>query len=700
MTMKLVTDDQTVKDVEFDRILEWCSGFALSPKTEKRILRCLPSKNYERVEEQLDQVQELKMIRELDTGFPVLDFQDLEQELKFLKLKNSVIPLLGILKIHQASTLINDILSFFDFTNKRYSVLPEVFGDTYKTQEIVDPIEKVIDANGKIKDSASDDLKTIRASIISTKRKIQRNFEKELRRLAKTNLLSETRETVINNRRVLSVKSSYKKEFSGTMLGSSKTGSIVHIEPAINIELNLELDHLRIQEENEIRRILKELTAILASHHWLISAYDRSLHELDFINSKYRLAREMGAKKPRLTKAKRIEVEEAVHPILKKKNDSEKKKTFGQKVKLNTKQRMLVISGPNAGGKSITLKTLGLFQMMVQSGMFVPAKDDNAFYLFHHIYSEIGDNQSIENELSTYSYRLRRMKKFLNVANSETLLLMDEFGTGSDPDLGGALAEAFFEELYKKKVFSILTTHYSNIKSKAIELPEAINGCMLFNPQNLKPLFEFKMGSPGSSFTFEVAKINGVPNELIKNAKKKLDHEKLKFNELLSDLQKKTNRLEQRIKQNTEEAVKFKQKSEEIERSRTKLKSKYDKVNHTAQVQESEILAGKKMLEFIGKYKTTRGKKVNEELIKELTAYLKEQKTKEEVKRKAQNPRKKLTKKQVKSYKQNKIEIGSTVKIIATRQLAQVEEIQGKQATLIIGNNRIKVALDKLIWVK
>ena len=574
------------------------------------------------------------------------------------------------------------------------------FSDTYKTNEIIDAVEKIIDSSGAIKDSASSNLKSIRTSIKGTHRKIQRNFEKELRRLSKSNLLSDTKETVIGSRRVLSVKAAYKKQFSGTLMGTSKTGSMVHIEPSVNAELNNLMDQLRIEEENEIQKILRELTEFISSFKWLIEGYNKSLHDLDFINAKYKLSKDMDACMPKLTKKKEIILKKAVHPLLRKKNNQEKKPTYGQDIILNESQRMIVISGPNAGGKSITLKTLGLLQMMVQSGFFVSADWENSFYVFDRILSEIGDNQSIENELSTYSYRLQRMKKFLSTCNNKTLLLLDEFGTGSDPDLGGALAESFFESFYEKEVFTALTTHYNNIKSKAMELPNAINGCMLFNPDDLRPLFEFQMGSPGSSFTFEVAKNNGIPTKLIKNAKQKLDKEKLKFNELLADLQRKTNRLEQEIQRNKKESKYHSNKAEEIDAHRSKLTQKYEKINRTMQVKEAELLAGKKMLEFLSKFKTSRGKKNNEELMKEVLEYFKAQKTKKEAKKKANKPKRKLSQKQVKSYQQEKIVVGSQVKIIATRQLATVEEIKGNNTVLSVGNNRIKVGLKQLIWVK
>ena len=232
-----------------------------------------------------------------------------------------------------------------------------------------------------------------------------------------------------------------------------------------------------------------------------------------------------------------------------------------------------------------------------------------------------------------------------------------------------------------------------------MQLPEAINGCMLFNSENLEPLFEFKIGQPGSSFTFEVAKINGVPESLINKAKGKLNKEKLKLNELLSDLQKKTNTLDKEILSNKEEATHYKERSNDTLKTKEKLSYKFDKVNQTIQLHELQLSAGKKMLEFIDGFKNVKNKKVNLELIDQVMAYLKEQKTKKEVKKKIDKPKKKLSKKQVETYQQEKIDLGSQVKIIATKQIAIVEEIKGNQTTLSIGNTRIKVALDKLVWV-
>jgi DNA mismatch repair protein MutS2 len=272
--MKPTTDAQTLIDLEFDKILEWCAGFALSDRTKQKILNTSPLSDFDQLQESLSQLQDLKRIKDAERGFPSLEFEELDQELRLLKIKNAVVPLSGILKIHQASFLVNSIIEFFEeHAEQSYVDLEKVLANTYKTMDIIVPIEKVIDPSGQIKDSASTELKSIRDAIRSTQRQIKRNFDKELRKLSKTNLLSDTKETVINNRRVFSIKSSYKKQFPGLVLGSSKTGNVAHIEPEVNMALNVELDHLFIDEEKEIYKILRDLTKEMAAHDWLIRAY-------------------------------------------------------------------------------------------------------------------------------------------------------------------------------------------------------------------------------------------------------------------------------------------------------------------------------------------------------------------------------------------------------------------------------------------
>ncbi len=401
-----------------------------------------------------------------------------------------------------------------------------------------------------------------------------------------------------------------------------------------------------------------------------------------------------------------MELIDAYHPILRKTNTNHGKKTFPQQLKMDKFSRMLVISGPNAGGKSITLKTVGLLQVMLQSGLMVPVDPNSKMFFYKKILTDIGDNQSIENELSTYSYRLKRMNYFLNITNKRTLLLLDEFGTGSDPDLGGALAEVFFEELYNKKAFGVITTHYANIKLKADQLRNAINGCMLFDMETLAPLYKFSIGQPGSSFTFEVAQINGIPQEIIEEAKLKTDEKKIRMDRLLSELQKEKTHLERLNKEHisaqelAEEArLKYEQKKGLFDQ---KLRSQQDNIEKN----NKYLNAGKKMLGFLAQYKSnSRKKNVNQELMNEIGKYLAVEKSKEvETQKKKVAQAKKAKPKKIAPEKDNherhKIVVGSMVKLIATRQTGTVETVDGDNIAVLFGFMRMKVERSKLSFVK
>jgi DNA mismatch repair protein MutS2 len=463
-------------------------------------------------------------------------------------------------------------------------------------------------------------------------------------------------------------------------------------------------------ERKEIFRILQALTKEIAHHLPLIEAYQTLLVELDFIHSKTKLAIELNANLPGIVRSTRIELIDAFHPILWRSNKAQGKITLPQSLSLEPTSRMLVISGPNAGGKSITLKTIGLLQLMLQSGLLIPVHQNSKFCFFQQVLSDIGDNQSIENELSTYSYRLKRMKHFLNVANKRTLLLLDEFGTGSDPELGGALAEVFFEELYQKKSYAVITTHYATIKLRADRLTNAINGCMLFNTETLAPLYKFSIGQPGSSFTFEVAQMNGIPIDLIEKAKGKLDGERINMDKLLSEL----NREKMYLQRLNNEHIEAQELAEKARISYQERKDKFEERLKTQQdfIERNNIFlnTGKKMKSFIDRYQTTTRKKdANKPLIEEVRKYLMVEKAKiDEAKRKVElmkptiaKPIRKNAKKVVvvDNYQRDKIVVGSTVKMIETRQSGTVEEIKGHLLTVTFGFMRLKVEREKLMWI-
>ncbi len=706
-------DEQTIKDLEFSTIREWLVAYSIGETAKNRLQNLQPSNRFTEIQQELDRLNEFLSIRTEGENFPTLDFEELLPEIKLLPIQNAVLTQEGFSRLITASQIINSIIYFFDKREKDYPLLTNVIENAYFTTEIIDSIEKVFDRKGTIKDDASPFLYEIRQQLKVVKNQINKNFDKELRKLSKENVLGETREAFVNERRVLTVLSTHKRKIPGTVVGSSKTGSLTFIEPIANVSLNNEYELLSDDERKEIYRILQVLTREIAHLLPLIKEYQIILTEFDFINSKTKLALELNCCLPAIDSDEmRIELINVVHPILWKNNKIAGKKTLSQYLYMDKFSRMLVISGPNAGGKSITLKTIGLLQLMLQAGLLVPVDPNSKMCFFQQVLTDIGDNQSIENELSTYSYRLKRMKHFLKVSNRRTLLLLDEFGTGSDPDLGGALAEVFFENLYNKKSFGVITTHYANIKLKADQLKNAINGCMLFDTETLEPLYKFSMGQPGSSFTFEVAQINGIPIELIEEAKTRLDERKVSMDKLLSELQREKTYLERLNKEHIEaQIIAQKAKNEYLEK-KEKFETKLKQQQETIEVNNKFITSGKKLKQFIDRYQTKNRKKdANKPLIDEISKYISLEKGKieegirtEKLKAEAniKKPLAKRIKEQIErdEFQRSKISIGSIVKLISTKQSGTVEEINGELVTVIFGFMRMKVEIEKLMWIK
>lgn len=704
-------DTQTLHDLEFTTIREWLVNYGIGPTAKHRLSELVPGNYFPTIEVELKKVNEFLTIRQVGENFPALDFEELTAELKLLPIKNAVLQLDGYVRIIRASELVNALLYFFDKREKDYPLLSAEMENTYYTTELIDAIQKVFDRSGAIKDDASKTLSEIRQQIKTVRNQINRNFDKELRKLLKENVLGDTKEAFVNERRVLTVLSTHKRKISGMVVGSSKTGSLTFIEPTVNIPLNNELELLLDDERKEIHRILQELTRFLSNYLHLIQAYQKSLTEFDYLHAKTKLALEFDCCLPGISQETRLELIDAFHPILWKANKILGKKTFPQHVVMDKFSRMLVISGPNAGGKSITLKTIGLLQLMLQSGLLVPVNPNSKMCFFQQVLTDIGDNQSIENELSTYSYRLKRMNHFLKVANKRSLLLLDEFGTGSDPDLGGALAEVFFEELYNKKSFGVITTHYGNIKLKADQLKNAMNGCMLFDTDTLEPLFKFSIGQPGSSFTFEVAQINGIELSLIQDAKSRIDQKKVNMDKLLSELQREKTYLEKLNKEHIEAQA----HAEEARISYLEKKVRYEErlktQNETIERNNHFVNGGRKMQQFIDRFQlNSRKKGINQPLIDEVIKYLTVEKSKIETakrseKLKAQATAKRPIKKkkivpEKDPYDRHKIQIGSTVKLISTKQSGTVEAIEGELLTVVFGFLRMKVEREKLMWIK
>lgn len=674
-----------------------CIGDTARNQMEK----LMPIPRVKTLREALGRLDELFKIKTEGHAFPRIDFEELTAEIKLLEIQGSVLTEQSFQNILVASRLVNDLIYFFNKQEDLFPMLCAEMEQVYFTDDLIKPIERVFTARGEVKDDASPALSSIRKEIVSLRRKIARLFNKEMKRFIDKGFLGDVKEAYLQNRRVLAVQSSHKRKIAGAVQGHSKTGNLTYIEPQAVVSLNHELEMVHDDERKEVRRILSELTDEIRGHIHLVKAYQQILTSFDFLQAKARVAIDLNCSMPSLVDGRELELYRAYHPLLWMKNKAESKPTKPQNLKLTAKSRMLVISGPNAGGKSITLKTVGLLQLMLQCGLMVPVHVNSRMGFFQHILTDIGDNQSIENQLSTYSYRLKRMKHFLDTATEKSLLLLDEFGTGSDPELGGALAEVFFEELYGKGSFGIITTHYSNIKLKASELKQAMNGSMLFDKDSLAPLFQLDIGQPGSSFTFEVATINGISPKLIASAKSRLDSKKVKMDQLIADLQKEKSRIQTLTNKQQKAELAAKQAEHNFKVKLDKLEERDAAQTKLIEANNTLLHRGKKLESFI---KQIEPKGKNKEALEEVKKYLLVERGKQLDIAKAKELKEAEARKRNKKPKvrpnQHLIKVGSTVKLINGKERGTVLEMDKDYATVAFGVFKTRVKLNQLKFVK
>ena len=697
-------DEQVASDLEFDRIRSMLAAKALQPTAESRALALAPIKNSRSIRKTLSEIEELRRIKVEGEPFPALEFEEMQNEIRLIEIRDSVLDEGSFTKISRASHTVNQIVKFLQNKSAQYPRLNDIQKDLVYTKDLIDPIAKVFDAKGQISDNASPTLSTIREKMTGLRRKISRNFNSVMKDLQGKDMLADIREGFVNNRRALAVESTYKRRVNGNVLGSSTTGTITFIEPGAIIPLNHELEILRDDERKEKRRILKELTRIARRHLPLIRNYQAALIEFDWIQARTRLSIDFKACMPRISKHPGMHLIDSYHPLLVQTNLAMGIETHPQTIQLSKHGRIVVISGPNAGGKSITLKTVGLLQVMLQSGLLIPVDPKSEVGFFDSILTDIGDNQSIENQLSTYSYRLGRMRHFLKVSDAKSLLLLDEFGTGSDPELGGALAEVFFEELYERGVFGVITTHYANIKSRAAELKHAINASMLFNRETLAPLFKLEIGNPGSSFTFEVAETNGISPALISRAKSKLDIRKVELDALIGDLQKGKANLAKLTNRQLRAEVDAEKTTMEARKIKSQFSEKSVALNEATEAFNIAIARGKKLSQFIDRFKPGKN---NSALLEEINKFLAVENSRKEeaAQRSARNSARSKNAsiqadKRRPNHRSDEIKKGSTVKLRNGKERGEVISIQGKTATVMFGAFKTRVGINKLTFLK
>jgi DNA mismatch repair protein MutS2 len=716
----LAIPKKTLEDLEFDVVVENILTYCVTSHGKEKLNSLKPSLEFDQINFSLDLVSEYLSSMDNDNNFPNHFFESISKEIKIIQILNSQLEIDSFRKIKTVVELTILHIKFLKKFKTYYVNIYELTKDLDIVKEIVQEINSVIDKYGFIKDNATNDLLNIRNNINSTKSKIRQSFSSALNSNNSQGYLDEIKESLIDNRRVLAVKAMYRRKVKGQMMGSSKTGSIVYIEPQETLIQSRKLQDFLYDENEEIKKILKNLTSFLQPYCTTLTDYQNYLTDIDVIYAKAKYAKEINALKPNVSPERITKIKDAFHPLLYSSNTKLNLKTYPQSISLDNNKRIIVVSGPNAGGKSITLKTIGLLQLMLQSGILIPVHHSTQMCVFDNIISDIGDNQSIENQLSTYSYRLKNMNSFLKKCNSKTLFLIDEFGTGSDPELGGALAEIFLEVFYERKSFGVITTHYSNLKLLANELPHMSNANMQFNDKTLEPTFNLVLGQAGSSFTFEVAQKNGIPYSIINRAKKKIERGKVRFDATIAKLQKQRVQLDKTASSLKQEEDKFKKENEKLILTNDKIKSKLINYQELFDSNQRMITVGNKLNDISERYFNNGKKRI---LISELLNLVdtlnskrkktnfskvklekrKVKKTKEVLDKELQSIRKEKKKNKLKPVKKlNNIvfKVGDKVRIEGSSTIGIIDNIEKNNAVVNYDTFTTKTNISKLEFVK
>ncbi|WP_295117181.1 MutS2/Smr-associated SH3 domain-containing protein [uncultured Chitinophaga sp.] len=646
----------------------------------------------------LQQAHEYKQLVLLQEHFPNDYILNLRNELRLLNIQGAVLAGDQVMQLRKLAESVGSIFRFFDADRQvTYAGLHGVVKDTHYEKKIRTLIDEVLDENGQVRDNATPELARIRMNLYRKRTEVRRSFDRILQKLTKLGYLADIEEAFLNGRRVVAIFAENKRMVKGIIHGESDTRRTAFLEPEETIELNNDVFSLEREEGKEVYKILRDLTASLASHSGLLETYHTILGTYDFIRAKARLALDINGNFPMLVPYAQLHIVEAYHPLLLLYNRKNSKPTIPISVTLDKNHHILVISGPNAGGKTVTLKTVGLIQLMLQAGLLVPVHPTSQIGIFRQLMIHIGDTQSLEFELSTYSSHLKNMKYFMEEANGKTLFFIDELGSGSDPNLGGAFAEVIMEELARKHAYGIVTTHYLNLKVMANKVKGIMNAAMGFDEQTLQPMYKLMVGKPGSSYTFAIAQRIGLQPALIDRARKLVDEGHFRLDKLLNkaeqDLQKvehkerdlqKLLRENERLKREYEQLADKERKSQQVQLLKLQNKIREDEIQYLKDME-------RKMKQIVIEWKRTDDK---QKVVKQAEALLFKKKEK------AINDR--FEKKVQDRFQEigGTCKVGDQVKIVSNGQVGKLVEIRDKRAIVQLGKIPINVKLNDLVVVK
>ena len=699
----------------FDKVRRLISDKCLSPLGQERVAEMEFSADYTTVIERLEQTDEFVRILHGEVEFPASFFFDVRYSLKRIRPEGTWLDEKELFDLKRSLQTINDIVRFFRTEEDEeiaYPALTALAGDILVFPQLIGKIDSILDKFGKVKDNASPTLAQIRKEISSTMSGISRSLQSILRNAQSEGVVDkDVTPTMRDGRLMIPVAPAFKRKIKGIVHDESASGKTVFIEPEVVVEANNRVRELEGDERREIMKILTEFTNIVRPMVPDILQSYEFMADIDFIRAKALFAEQVKGIKPVVENVQQVDWARAVHPLLYLSLQKQNKQVIPLDITLDEKKRILIISGPNAGGKSVCLKTVGLLQYMMQCGLLIPLHESSRTGIFSSIFIDIGDEQSIENDLSTYSSHLTNMKYFVRNCNEKTIILIDEFGSGTEPQIGGAIAEALLDRFNRNRSFGVITTHYQNLKHFAEDTEGIVNGAMLYDRHLMQPLFKLSIGNPGSSFAVEIARKIGLPEDVIADASAKVGSDYIDMDKYLQDIvrdkrywESKRQNIRQQEKKLEDITSRYEKYLEEVNRQRKEImreaKAEAQRIlaeanarieNTVREIKEAQAekeqtkLARKALEEFKASVESA-----GEEDDKIARKMAKLQERKERKKQKQNAPAAKQT------FNRDVIEVGDNVRLKGQVSAGTVMELQGKQAVVAFGVIKSTLKVEQL----
>lgn len=678
----------------YQQILEFAAGKAYTPYGAEILRDLKPSSGKAFVKRRLQQVFEWSEIVRVSASDPLGNLDDVRSILKEVKIPGSSIALSDFRVILQNARQARMILSFFDRLELEVPEIRSVVGKLLPLKHLEDSILKTINDRGELRDDASPELSRIRTKINRERNNLRSTIQRVMRHLSKDGITSDEGATIRNGRMVIPVQVEYKRKVDGFIHDISSSGHTVYLEPVEALQINNEIRQLEAEEQREIERIIRALTDVVRKEVHKLQSNVEPIAILDSIHCKCKLGQLLGGTVPDISEDGCLHLIRANNPnlLLKSLSSGTKDPVIPLDLELKQNELGLIITGPNAGGKSVAMKTVGLLQIMTQAGFPIPAAPESKIPVINGLFVDMGDEQSIEDDLSTFSSRLNWMKETLKLVNESSLILIDEAGSGTDPEEGGALFQSFTEKMIQKNCRVIVTTHHGSLKVFAHETEGVINGAMEFNQENLTPTYRFKKGIPGSSYAFEIADRMDLPQDLMQHARSLLGDKRDRMADLLISLEKKMQDAEDSVREYRMRLTKIENREKEWKHQIDNLNHKRQNILETAYKDAEEIMRGanRRIEEAVEKV-ISEGRE-NKEKIKEARKEIEAKK--KEIK---QSQSVLQSKSANRSVKKDKLPVvGDFVLIQESDTKGELVELSGKRATVLVNGMKIKSTIDKL----